>query len=240
VGSTCNLLDWARRSGVRRVVLRGTTAVIGPLDLGEGEVDETHPCQPEDLYGRSKLTAERTSLQWATRHGVPLVVARLAPVFGGGARFEPLERALRYAITGVLREQPSNAWLHPVHLKDAIAALVLLCLDERRVSRVYQVSGAARFTERQLFRQVAGLAGRPSLEERLPATEPGAGQGFSSRRLRGELGYRPRCGLDQELLRTLIDATKRGPRAPEPRASAVHTAVNGMLRTVRSLVAGAA
>ena len=212
VGAVCRMLDWARRNGVERVVLRGATEATGWVDLEELPVDESHPCRPDGVYGHSKLTAERAALQWSAKHTIPIAVARLAPVFGGGARWAPLERALRYVLTGVLGAQPSDDYLHPVAVADAVAALVLLARDRRPVSRPYFVSGPSPFTERELFRRLAEYAGRRSLAERLAARPPDPGekrhQGYLSAQLERDLGWRARGGLDQDLVRTVTEATR--------------------------------
>ncbi|MEW6572247.1 MAG: NAD-dependent epimerase/dehydratase family protein [Bacillota bacterium] len=79
---TLNLLEAARKSGVRRFIYASSAAVYGdPVYL---PVDETHPVQPLSPYGVSKYTAEVYVTAFRRLYGLEGVVLRLANVYGPG------------------------------------------------------------------------------------------------------------------------------------------------------------
>ena len=76
---TANVLDAARRAGVRRFVLASTCAVYGDLS---GVHDETSPTQPLSPYAGSKLMAETWAGVYARAYAMQTVVLRYFNVYG--------------------------------------------------------------------------------------------------------------------------------------------------------------
>jgi UDP-glucose 4-epimerase len=79
-GGTLHVLEYARATGVRKVVLASSAAVYG--DVAELPVDEAAPCRPVSPYGIDKLASERAVDYYATVHGVPGAVLRFFNVYG--------------------------------------------------------------------------------------------------------------------------------------------------------------
>ncbi len=78
VDGTYNVLWAARRSGARRVVFSSTAAVYGKSLETRFLVDETTPCEPDHIYGLSKLLAEQLCLYHGRRFGLETVCLRYA------------------------------------------------------------------------------------------------------------------------------------------------------------------
>jgi len=64
----------------KRLVLFSTVAVYG-LESGE-LIKETTPCRATDPYGKSKIMAEITAREWASRNNAKLTILRLPLVVG--------------------------------------------------------------------------------------------------------------------------------------------------------------
>ena len=76
-----NVLEAARRHGVRRVVFASTGGAI----YGEPDVvpaDETHPCRPQSPYAVAKLAVEQYLRYFRTTYGLEVVILRYANVYG--------------------------------------------------------------------------------------------------------------------------------------------------------------
>jgi UDP-glucose 4-epimerase len=77
-----NLLETARRHGVRRVIFASTGgAIYGEMAAG-ATADETAPCRPQSPYAVAKLAVEHYLDGYRTSGGLETVVLRYANVYG--------------------------------------------------------------------------------------------------------------------------------------------------------------
>ena len=142
VGSL-NLLDLARRFGVRRFVFGSSLSVYGswPADRVVSEQDQA---APEDIYGAAKLYVEQMGKVFSDRDGFEFVSLRIGRVVGAGARsassawrsqiFEqldatsPVEIAIPYA---------ASERILVVHVDDVARMLVALLQADRPKHAIY-------------------------------------------------------------------------------------------------------
>lgn len=74
VVGTLNLLDSMKDAGVSRIVFSSTAAVYG--NPQSSLIDESHPAQPINPYGWSKLMAERAIAEYCRAHAFAAVTLR--------------------------------------------------------------------------------------------------------------------------------------------------------------------
>lgn len=80
VDGTLNILDAARNSEIKRIVLASSSSVYGkPQYL---PYDEQHPTTPVSPYGASKLAGERYGCAYAAVYDLPVVALRYFTVYG--------------------------------------------------------------------------------------------------------------------------------------------------------------
>ena len=79
-GGTLHVLEYARASGVKKVVFASSAAVYG--DVTEIPVPEDVKCAPVSPYGIDKLASELALDYYAVVHGVPATWLRFFNVFG--------------------------------------------------------------------------------------------------------------------------------------------------------------
>lgn len=79
---TINVLEAARKSGVKRVIFSSTAAAYGDVQPEELPVLEGHALSPESFYGLTKVTVEHYLQLYARLFGVNYVVCRFANVYG--------------------------------------------------------------------------------------------------------------------------------------------------------------
>ena len=118
------------RAGVRRLVLAGSLAAVGPSTPDRPHV-ETDPFAPEEWYGESKAEAERIALGTA---GLEVTVARPPRILGPGDRenlvfFRLVKRGIRLEIEGGPRP------LSVVDVDDVVELLLLLATRPEAVGR---------------------------------------------------------------------------------------------------------
>jgi nucleoside-diphosphate-sugar epimerase len=165
VASTAALLDWARRSGVRRVVLASSG--------GLGEVGAPGR-EPGTLgyYLASKRAAEL--LAGAYQGELVVVVLRFFFAYGPGQRADMLlPRLVRSVATGqpVVLHGPDGLRCNPVHVADAAAAVGrATALPE---SGTYDVAGPDTWTLRQVADCIGAALGQDPVFDVSPCDPPG-------------------------------------------------------------------
>ena len=89
VDGTLNVLEAARACNVRRVVYTSSNAFIGDIRGRHGHpdfapLDESHPPDPSDLYGVTKVCSETLGAYYRRRYGVEFVALRYPSIYGPG------------------------------------------------------------------------------------------------------------------------------------------------------------
>jgi UDP-glucose 4-epimerase len=116
VGGARNLADYALSAGASRLLYASTLSVHGRIV--EQVVDESTPVRAPDVYGASKLLAER--LFAAHSHRLPCMAVRLPGVLGSGAHRAWLPTLLEDLQVGreVTIYGPDHAFNNAAHVED--------------------------------------------------------------------------------------------------------------------------
>ncbi len=80
VDGTRNLLDAAIEASVKKFVYGSTIGVYG--QAMEGELDESSRLEPDNIYGKTKLEAERLVISYQEK--LPVVCIRISETYGPG------------------------------------------------------------------------------------------------------------------------------------------------------------
>jgi dihydroflavonol-4-reductase len=202
VEGTWNLLEAARRRGVRRFLHTSTAGTCGPVP-GRPATEEDAPPSWELAvpYKRTKVAAERLALQAGA-----IVVNPTAPVGEGDDRPTPTGRMVAGVARGRLRGFVGTSGLNVVDVRD-VARGHALALERGEPGERYLLGGVNLSLE-ELFAAIAALAGRPRPRLRVPyAVALAAGKArlvnpdevklarlpmyFSWEKARSRLGYEP-------------------------------------------------
>lgn len=125
VKGTLNVLRAAHLGNVRNVVYSSSMNVYGmPKYL---PVDESHPTEPVNLYGLTKLMGEMFCQLYTRIYGFKVIILRYSGVFGSrkgwGAISNFIDRALKNE-SPVIFSDGSDVW-DTVYVKDVVAANIL-------------------------------------------------------------------------------------------------------------------
>lgn len=204
VGGTAALLGVLRRRAQRRgqpltAVLASSGAVYGPR--GGAPLQEGLPPAPTNPYAASKAAAEQLLAFEAATGAVAAVTLRAFNVAGADGdavdrdTTRLLPRALQVAAEGGAfpLNGDGSAVRELVHVAD-LADAYLLALDAARPGRhrVYNVGSGTGVTVAEVLEAVRRTTGRPVPVERRPAADEPQALVADSRRIRAELGWRPR------------------------------------------------
>ena len=229
IAGTRNLLVACAANGpLERIVHVSTTGVLGPAD--NGPLDETAPLQPGNSYEWSKAVGEQLALAMCETHGLPVVVARPALVYGpGDLHLLGWFRAIRSNYYRVIGD--GQSLMHPIFIDDAVAGLVRCLEAPGQVGQVYHLVGERALPIREMAQTMARALSRRLPRTRLPlrltraivaAIEviPGVPRGrlpltssriefmttnwaYRGQRARDELGFDPQVDLESGLKKTV-------------------------------------
>ncbi len=212
------LLDAARRHGVKRFVFSSSAAVYG--DPTEVPIPESHPLLPTNPYGETKLAFERALGWYGRSYGVQHVSLRYFNAAGAhpggdiGEDHADESHLIPRLLLGVLEggePTPLFGEDYPtrdgtcvrdyVHVVDLARAHVLgleALRDGRVDSGIFNLGNGEGFTVREVVDAVQAVVGR-SVPVRPAERRPGDPPTLvaSSERARSRLGWRPRyAGLE--------------------------------------------
>jgi nucleoside-diphosphate-sugar epimerase len=146
-----------------KVVYVSTTGVYG--DCGGAWIDESAPTRPGTDRAWRRLAAEQALIRWGRQEQVPVVILRVAGIYGPGRL--PLE-ALRAGRPVLL---PADApWTNRIHVDD-LARVCLAALERGADGDLFNVCDGEPGTMTDFFLAVADSCGlpRPPLVSRAEA-----------------------------------------------------------------------
>jgi len=162
VSGTKSILEACLSVGVRRFVHGSTIGVYGPL---EGTIDEKSPCNPDNIYGVTKLEGEKVALSYGER--LPVVLIRIPEVYGpGDRRLLKLFKAIK---KGAFINIGSGRNLHhPIYIDDLIEGLFLAADREQVRGQVFLFAGKEPVTTSQMVAIIADQLQAPLPRWRFP------------------------------------------------------------------------
>jgi nucleoside-diphosphate-sugar epimerase len=163
VGGTRALLDASRAAGVKRFVYGSTIGVYGSAEAGE--LDEESPTRPENIYGRTKLAAERLVHQQAG--SLETCIVRISETYGpGDFRLLKLFRAIDRGAFMMIGNGENRR--QAMHVDDLIRGLLVAAQHPAGAGQVFVMPGHEVMTTREMVASVARALGKPVPRLRLP------------------------------------------------------------------------
>lgn len=142
VRGTANVIECARRWGVRRLVYFSAVSAVYP---------------EKNAYGASKAEAERMIVE----SGLEYTILRLTMVYGpdGGLHFQKLVSLLERLPYFCPVPGPGTARLQPVFVGDVVRAVELVLASPAAVGKAYNVSGGTVVAFRELIDRIVAARG---------------------------------------------------------------------------------
>jgi UDP-glucose 4-epimerase len=205
---TVNVLETARRAGVRKVVYAGTVASYGEADERSLPVDESHDAPALSPYGASKRVALEYLRTYESLHGLEWTALTCANVYGPHQATGGEGGVVGTFVGRMLAGQPCT--IHGdgeqsrdfVFVDDVVHALVLAA--DRGHGERCNIGTGQRITVNQLFRALAAATG---YDHEPVHAAPRAGEhrhsALDARRAGRILGWKPWTTLEEGLAATL-------------------------------------
>ncbi len=180
-----NLVNWLGASPPRKFVYTSSTGVYGQTD--GSVVNEASPTEPEAPTAKVLVAAENVLFEAARDQDFPVVVLRLAGIYGPG-RGHWLQQFLKGQ---ALMEGSGGRIVNMIHRED-VAGAIIAALQNGRPGEVYNVVDNEPVSQLDLFRWLSARLNQP-----LPSSGPQeaarrrglTNKKVSNQKLRTELGY---------------------------------------------------
>jgi len=152
VEGTRNLLEASVKSGVTRFVHGSTIGVYG-VEL-QGEIDESSPMAPDNIYGVTKKSGEELVLSY--RDKLPVSVVRISETYGPGDRrllklFKGIKKRTFFVIGGGENRHQL------VYVDDLIDGLFAASEREQALGEVFIVAGNEILTTNDMVDTIASV-----------------------------------------------------------------------------------
>jgi nucleoside-diphosphate-sugar epimerase len=163
VAGTKNVIEASVGAGVKRFVHGSTIGVYGAAL--EGQLDELSPVKPDNIYGVTKLEAEKIVL--SLRDKLDVVVVRISETYGpGDRRLLKLFRGIKKKMFPIIGH--GHNVHHVVYIDDLIRGLHLAASVPEAIGKVFVLSGKEPVTTSAMIETVAAELGTRKPTLRLP------------------------------------------------------------------------
>jgi UDP-glucose 4-epimerase len=169
---TINVLEAARRGGVRKVVFSSSAGIFG--ELKTLPIREDHPTEPDTPYGASKLCAEKMCLAYSKLYSLEAVCLRYFNVYGVNQRYDAYGNVIPIFAQRLITGQPIEIFGDGeqtrdfVNVNDVVQANYQAGMAEG-VSGAFNIASGTRITINELTQLIGEASGLvPEVEHKGP------------------------------------------------------------------------
>lgn len=154
VAGTRNLLEACSKAGVKRFIHGSTIGVYG--DSLEGTISEGSPLKPNNIYGMTKLEAEKLVETYGDR--LQYVINRISETYGPGDRrllklFKAIKKNLFFMIGSGTNIH------HLIFIDDLIEGLLMTASMEAANGNIFILAGKDALTTNEMVARIAEYFG---------------------------------------------------------------------------------
>lgn len=208
-----NLLEACRKhNDSTKIVFAGTRAEIGKAEYSP--IDEKHPTNPTDIYGIDKLAAEKYHLLYNEVYGIRACSLRINNAYGERHQMKHSKYGiLNWFIRLALEDKEiqvygeGNQTRDYNYISDVIDAMMLAAESEKANGKFYLLGSGKEVKFIDLVELVIKLADSGSYKKvPFPEMRKKIEVGnilVSYEKIKKELGWQPKIGLEEGLKRTI-------------------------------------
>jgi UDP-glucose 4-epimerase len=162
--ATLHLLEYARRTGSRRVLFTSSMSAYG--DAQRFPTPESEPLRPRTPYAVHKAACEQYLRLYAEEHGLEPTVFRLYTTYGGGQNLDNLDQGLlsiflAYLVRGepIVVKGSLDRQRDIVHVTDVVSALLAAVDHPQTIGRTYNMCSGVSLSVGEMIRALIQEAG---------------------------------------------------------------------------------
>lgn len=160
---TLNILEAARKHGIKRIVYSSSAAIFG--ELLTMPIAEDHPQNPDSPYGVSKLAGEKHVLAYGKLYDITVICLRYFNVYGENQRYDAYGNVIPIFADRIFKKQPITIYGDGeqtrdfVNVKD-VAMANFLSATAAKQSGVYNIGSGTNITINtlaNLMKEISGI-----------------------------------------------------------------------------------
>ena len=164
VEGTRNLLNASVNNKIKRFIHGSTIGVYGILN---GKIDENSFCNPDNIYGKTKLEGERLVLSYKDKLSVAVI--RIPETYGPGDRrllklFKAIQKKVFFKIGN------GKNLHHLIYVEDLVDAFLLAAENNNAAGELFLLSGPKPVSTDEMIKTIAHSVGSPDPKIRIPLT----------------------------------------------------------------------
>jgi dTDP-glucose 4,6-dehydratase len=206
INGTFNLLEMARKTGLRRFVQISTDEVYGSLG-DSGAFREDTPLSPNSPYSASKTAADILAMAYFKTYGMPVVITRCSNNYGP---YQFPEKLIPLIITNALADTELPVYGDGlnvrdwIHVKDHCAAIDLV-VHKGEEGNVYNIGASNERTNIEIVELVLEILGKPRSLIRYVKDRPGHDRRYAidSGKITQRLDYKPSVNFSEGMRDTV-------------------------------------
>jgi UDP-glucose 4-epimerase len=201
---TIQVLEGARRHGVRKVVFSSSAGIFG--ELKTLPIGEDHAAEPDTPYGASKLCAEKQCLAYAKLYPLECVCLRYFNVYGVNQRYDAYGNVIPIFARRILRGEIATIYGDGEQTRDFVnvrdvAEANYRAASSTGVSGAFNVGSGTRITINALVTMMAAASEMtPTIQHRPPRKGDVRHSLADIRRAQAAIGYTPAVDLAEGLV----------------------------------------
>ena len=190
-----------------RFIHVSTDEVFGDLGPHDPAFTETTPLRPNSPYAASKAASDLLVRAHVHTFGIPAILTRCSNNYGP---YQFPEKLIPLMITRALADQPLPVYGNGQNVRDWVhvvdhAEAVWTVLERGEVGETYNIGGECEVPNLEIVKRVLRALGKPESLIQFVADRPGHDRRYAMNisKIRRDLGWRPRQGLDDGLRETV-------------------------------------
>jgi UDP-glucose 4-epimerase len=150
---TLQVLEAARKEGVRKIVASSSAGIFG--ELKTMPIKEDHPVEPDSPYGCTKLCEEKLCLAYAKLYAIEAVCLRYFNVYGPNQRYDAYGNVIPIFVFRMLRNEKLQVYGDGeqtrdfVHVNDIVQANIKAA-DSIGVNGAFNIASGKNVTINKL------------------------------------------------------------------------------------------
>jgi UDP-glucose 4-epimerase len=165
---TLQVLEAARRHGVRKVVFSSSAGIFG--ELKSLPIREDHAIEPDTPYGASKLGAEKACLAYAKLYPIECVCLRYFNVYGVNQRYDAYGNVIPIFARRILHKQSVTIFGDGEQTRDFVnvrdvARVNYSAAKSRGVSGAFNIGAGSRISINALAHVIYKAVGQTPMIE---------------------------------------------------------------------------